>query len=181
MTEFNVALTSSTERSCLRPSDEGARAARAAGSIGGEAEAAGSIGGEVPEGLRLLNEWASWLEEFRWSHFVTLTFYNPQRREAALGHFKRWIRTITNGSSPVPYVVVVEGDYLGVTPTHLHALVAVPMPTSCRLLENAWGKRRGWARARIYDPSKGGARYLVKQIAVYEPVYEVSTAFPERY
>ena len=112
---------------------------------------------------RMRGELAAWLRTFAWTHWATLTVARTETpgrlRQIFDNEFVRFATKLTQDQ--VTYAFVIEGGALGDRP-HLHALLACGLDLAATRLERAW--RHGLARVQAYDPQRGGARYLAKQI-----------------
>lgn len=74
-------------------------------------------------------------------------------------------------------MVVVEGDIRGETPTHIHALISAPFASSSTWLNLRWAA--GWASVREYDQTRGGAEYIMKQVATGRSEWDISDVLVE--
>ena len=124
-------------------------------------------------------EWDRWRKagEFihrrgMWAWFVTLTFRfsvtNPNR---AIGLLRGWLDALAKRvSAPVLTAYAVERHVLG--PLHVHALVELPgddrAPTTSEG-DLLW--RHGFARIRVFDPTRGGAWYIAKCADAWDLTY----------
>jgi len=117
---------------------------------------------------------ASWLNNYSWSWFATLTFrFEVSDPLNAKKYFRRWIvkDVQTRVSVPVRYFVAVERfrHNLG---THLHSLIWVGVEHTLFGVKNvlimphwrAWVSRYGAARILLYDRRLGARYYLGKYI-----------------
>lgn len=118
-----------------------------------------------------------WLREHRWSHWVTLTVAGQWPAERLQRAFREeFIRFVTKtGQGRVPYAFVIEGGPLGDRP-HLHALISGTETADRARLERAW--RHGRAAVEVYDPRRGAAYYLAKEIGGRVLDYGVSARMP---
>jgi len=100
--------------------------------------------------------------DFVWHSFVTLTFAHPNSEEAALLHFRRWIRRVEQRAKKgVGWFVVLERGAAGLL--HVHVLLVHTDHMYPGALGKAW--RCGRVEVTPYDPSRGAAYYLTKDVA----------------
>jgi hypothetical protein len=101
------------------------------------------------------------LVQFPWDHFVTNTFQHPPSVERAQRIFSGWIRGLERRAQRrFDWHRVPEFTSFGCI--HYHVLLVGSAGLTTRTLETSW--HRGLARARVYNPSLGAARYLAKTV-----------------
>ena len=103
-----------------------------------------------------------WLARgFVWHHFTTLTFAFPRSEERALTDFRRWLRRLEQRAKHgVGWFAALERGAAG--RLHLHVLTAHTDHLESKALEKAWPCGR--VDAARYDPARGAAYYLTKDI-----------------
>jgi hypothetical protein len=129
----------------------------------------------MDECARLRESWSEFLWIHQWAHFATLTFRWACGMDAAHHAFlNRWVRSLTRAAQrEVPYFFAIEVGRRGGR-THIHALVGGTERLSTRRISAAW--TLGYSRVLVYDPTKGGARYLTKEILADPECYAVSSS-----
>ncbi len=125
--------------------------------------------------LKMRRSWGEWLGRFSWHHFGTLTFSNEVSIENALRQFRRWIRRLElRTQNAVPWFMVVERGSAGLV--HVHALTWGTASIGAAAVDGAW--RGGRSEVSTYDPRKGAAYYVSKQIGDDVVEYDVSRTMP---
>ena len=130
----------------------------------------------------LRSELSSWLSDFPWHWFVTLTFRKPLKSVySAQKHFQSYLQALSQAYADprqgtidgVSSFLAVESfnlsDYL-----HLHGLIYLHGvdPVFCdsngipwtRSAWQWWFKKYGRAQVLVYDPARGAHHYLTKYI-----------------
>ena len=112
--------------------------------------------------LETCHGWGVWVgRDFIWDHFVTLTFVHPKTEAAALVQFRRWLRRVEQRAKKgVGWFVVLERGAAGLL--HLHVLLVHTDHLHAGAVGKAW--RCGRVDVTPYDPSRGAAYYLTKDI-----------------
>ncbi len=111
--------------------------------------------------IKARKELGPWIQTFTWDHFTTLTFKHSQTETTARTHFTRWIRRLEQQAQrSVGWVQALERGAAG--RLHFHVLTVGTDQLAPRAIEIAW--RCGRADASRYDPGKGAARYLTKDV-----------------
>ena len=121
--------------------------------------------------------WASYLAEFTWSFFVTLTTSVKVGRDRLVREFRRLIHRLERiAKAPVMWFYSIEE---GEGRAHIHALLWQEHPLPTRAIESQW--RLGIAKAARFDPSLPGAAYIAKEIgADVTDAYDLSPNLPPR-
>jgi hypothetical protein len=111
---------------------------------------------------KLRREWGDFLKGFGWAHFITFTPREPSSPDRLLNGFRGYIRSLERIAQCRVgwFVAFEEGDSLW---GHLHALTAGTEHLTVACLDRQW--RHGFTRIRQYDPRRGGAYYVVKEIS----------------
>lgn len=128
-----------------------------------------------------------WLTEYMWRYFVTLTVAPPMDAPrhrpwsmSADAMQRAFFRTITRlekrTGDAVPYFFAIEG--VARENVHLHALLGGRGGIGQRDIEWAW--RLGAVDFQLYDPSRGAASYMTKEISSYPDNWGVSGSWPIR-
>lgn len=123
---------------------------------------------------------AEYLSGFDWSHFLTLTSkkQHPEaalRREFEEGFIRRLAK---QAGAPIPFFRVIEGGTVPGSLPHLHAFIAGARRLTTTAIGSAW--RLGFTRVKVYDPTRGAARYLAKGIPLAPDSYDFSRRHPVR-
>lgn len=116
-------------------------------------------------------EWAKWLQEFKWSHYCTLTFRHATSVEGAKRELIWFVRQLAQCAyNRVEWFYVIETSPGNLV--HLHTLLGQTdhLPVAC--VQQAW--RSGITRIRRYDPRRGATRYVTKAITTAHVEYDVS-------
>jgi len=138
--------------------------------------------------------WGEWLGMQAWSHFVTLTFRYVTSPESAAREFLHWIRWLEQRARlRVGYFYAIEltatasglerplgprtahlhaVELKAVGHHHLHALVQGTERLGDSALQVAW--RSGHSRVARFDPRRGAADYVVKEVGTTVVAYDVS-------
>ena len=127
----------------------------------------------LDERERLLGAAAEFVRRYDWDWWCHLTFKNPPPFERAESAFRCWMnalnrRTFGNNYYRRPNeglrwlrgVELQQRDAV-----HFHALVAGGPKPTCDFATKLWRKLAGDAAITVYDPTRGAARYLVKEYA----------------
>lgn len=115
------------------------------------------------EPARLIADFANWLLEYPWSHWITLTSRDrlpPERLKRVF--FDGYVRNLTRVSQgPVKFFFVIEGGAQGDNP-HIHALLFVEKQVDLQKIGRTWR----WGRAQVakFDARRGAAQYMLKDI-----------------
>lgn len=122
-------------------------------------------------------EWARFLDRHEWHYMVTLTTEFPLRPDVLERYFKHsFIRQLTRtAQKSVRWFYVVEGVQSGRLP-HIHALLWSAGALTSAGIERAW--KKGFTTVRRFDHSRGGASYVVKEIARGAELYGLSDELP---
>ena len=123
-------------------------------------------------------EYATWLAEFNWQWFVTLTFRYPPHPEQAKKYFLKWIHWINRKlynnryyktSTGIFWVLALEYHKSGVI--HFHALLGdiedLNLKLSRKDARNKWYQIAGLGRVDPIDDKLGAvtnyvSKYIVK-------------------
>jgi hypothetical protein len=113
----------------------------------------------------LIEGYASWLSQFSWNWFATLTFrgYPPTSKANRL--FDQWIREVeqNDGGNGFRWVKVAErganGDNL-----HFHILVGGLRTGRALPWVSRWNGIAGEAQIESFNPDKNALRYMLKGI-----------------
>lgn len=99
---------------------------------------------------------------FVWDFFVTLTYRLPRSLDGVLRDFKEVFirRCAYHANRPLYWALVVEATHAG--HLHIHALLAGTGSATKEQLKRAWS--RGVTSVDRYDPARGAARYMAKNI-----------------
>lgn len=108
--------------------------------------------------------WGTWLDEFSWDLWCTLTFKEERSHASATRAFENFGKFIRNSGSPdAGWFFAHEVGRLG--RLHLHALIGGIDPwTSRRALWRWWFRRYGRAQILPFDPDRGAAFYVAKYV-----------------
>jgi hypothetical protein len=113
--------------------------------------------------VRIRRGYADWLGDHCWDHYADLTSEHPLSDLGLLRVFKgQWIRWLEKSAqNAVRWAVFSQrGEFNG--RQHLHALLYGTAGLSVDQIDRAW--RIGLARVRIFDPAKGAAAYITREI-----------------
>lgn len=103
-----------------------------------------------------------WLSDHDWHHFVTLTDDYGNGPESLLRHGLRFVRRLeSKAQRRVDYYMIIEGarrDF-----PHLHGLLLGTELLDVREIKSWW--RLGWSCVRKFDPNRGAASYVAKELA----------------
>lgn len=112
--------------------------------------------------LGLTQSWGAWIRAFPWHHWVTLTFADPASREYAWSAFEAFIRRLERKGSGVWWCAVQEERWEG-RHVHLHALLGGTDQLRTDEIAAAW-KAGKIKKVVVYDPPRGAAWYLAKEV-----------------
>ena len=107
-------------------------------------------------------DYGDYLSKIPWNFYTTLTFRLPVGWETAVRRFNIWIRRLQQrAQGELGWFRSVERGRHDLV--HLHSLIEEPESLLISDLQGAWK----WGRTdiQIYDPTRGGAYYVAKDIA----------------
>lgn len=126
-------------------------------------------------------EWKRWRaagkfvqQRGQWTWFATLTFrFRVTTKAQTMGRVRGWIdRLAKHVSCPIQCVVAAERFVTG--ECHAHVLVEFPpvvcVPSTC-FGEGLWRAKNGHARVVLFDPTRGGCWYVVKEPDAWDLIY----------
>ena len=116
--------------------------------------------------------WSEYLDNYRWSRFVTLTFTHAPSPDTARRSFLKWVRRIEQrAGTGLDWFFALEASPAG--RLHVHALVGSTAPVAMHDFKGAW--TFGRADVQRYDPFRGARAYLVKEMGTHRLVdYDLS-------
>lgn len=121
--------------------------------------------------------YGDYLSEFVWAHFATFTTRTPMSADALVAEFLRLVRCAAGRAQDrVSYFYVVERGSSGAGRTRLHALLGGTACLSEAAIRGLWG--HGRAEVAAYDPARGAAYYVSKDVRHDWSVYDVSPGPP---
>jgi len=104
----------------------------------------------------------NWLKSYAWRHYATLTDDCGNSAASLRRQGTRFVRRLaTKARRRVDYFLIVEGASRGFP--HLHALLLGTDSLTQREIERQW--RPGWSCVRRFDPARGAADYVTKELA----------------
>lgn len=108
----------------------------------------------------LKDAYVNWLEGMRWDWWVTPTFRYPKTQAQAVAAVQQWL------ASKAPHVYAAVAYERGPQGGRLHCHAVVGgigrHPLQQNHLLHSW--RRGIITVEPYTPTKGGVRYMLKQV-----------------
>lgn len=105
----------------------------------------------------------SFLNQFDWDWFTTLTFKNSPKTYTAKNKLNSWIDTLESEENrKIGYYSTMEFTMLGVP--HFHLLMGNLDGVSRRKWWEKWYNSNGRARILPYDQEKGASYYLSKYV-----------------
>lgn len=105
---------------------------------------------------------AAWLSRCLWRHYATLTDDCGNSPASLLRQGLRFVRRLeSRARGRVDYFLIVEGA--GRDFPHLHALLLGTDSLTVREIERQW--RLGVTSVRRFDPTRGAASYVAKELA----------------
>lgn len=105
----------------------------------------------------------SFLGEFKWDWYVTLTFENVSKTFTAWNNVNRWLENLQKGEKRrIGYYIVMELTEQGAP--HLHLLMGNLSGVRTGKWWTLWYEKYGRAKIQEYDPKKGAGYYLTKNI-----------------
>jgi len=111
---------------------------------------------------RFRDEVGGWLSRCVWRHYATLTDDYGNSPASLLRQGRKFIRRLESmARRRVDYFLIVEGARCGFP--HLHALLLGTDFLTVKEMERAW--RLGFTSIRRYDPTRGAADYVAKELA----------------
>jgi hypothetical protein len=112
--------------------------------------------------LRIANSYGSFLAQFDFAWYVTLTYATECSKGAARSKFKEYALDLERAAGTAIFWFCV--DEIGVFGRcHQHALIGNVQHLSRAIWERRW--RHGHARILCYDPGRDAAYYVTKDIA----------------
>jgi len=113
-------------------------------------------------------DYADFLDKFKWSHYLELTFDHRVSSSEAWHGFDRWKRELSRVENRrIQYFLVIERRYATDNP-HLHVLLTGTEDVKTYKWQQRWFKTEGWASITPYDPKRGIRYYLAKKFAKRE-------------
>jgi hypothetical protein len=111
--------------------------------------------------LRL--SWVTFLNQFNWDWFSTLTFGDPPKTYTAQNKVSRWLDTLQRQEKrKVGYYKAMEMTRVGVP--HFHLLMGNLDGVRRDKYWELWFSQNGRARIVPYDQDKGAAFYISKYV-----------------
>jgi hypothetical protein len=112
---------------------------------------------------------ATWLREFLWMWFGTLTFRKSLSARTCHRIFLDWIAALERieGES-IGWARVIEQGKEG--RLHIHVLIAGTHHVSLQAAEKLWATLAGEATIGIYDPERRAVEYLLKTMESNEAI-----------
>ena len=109
-------------------------------------------------------EYASWLGDYRWEWFCTLTLREGIGRKAAIRKLKFWIEELEEreGGKITWFRVAERGEEGG--HFHFHVIVGGVRRTPIAIAECLWERWAGSADIDEYDYERNGIGYMLKQL-----------------
>jgi hypothetical protein len=105
----------------------------------------------------LEKNWIEFLNQFSWTHWVTLTFRDDVSSFVAIKKFKKFFKNFS-------YFVVAELHKIRGF-AHLHALVSLmPCENEYFVYKEWWDKKYGWSKWQKYCRKGGASRYVTKYV-----------------
>lgn len=131
--------------------------------------------------MSIADAMGAFLSGFTWTHFVTLTTKLRRSEEVILRIFQqRFLRPLARVTqSRIPHFYAIEGTLRQNGFPHIHALLGQTETLPVAVIERTW--HEGFSRVTKYDPAKGAAFYLTKEIATNPDGYGISRRLPERW
>jgi hypothetical protein len=113
---------------------------------------------------KLIDTYEEWLSSFKWNLFGTLTFRRPNMSSWKANQiFDRWIGEMQEEHGTFRWVRATEkganGDHL-----HFHVLIGGLKHGSKWPWILLWDELAGDCIISYYTPSRGGLRYLLKEV-----------------
>lgn len=133
---------------------------------------------KFPGGATFSGAFGNYLASYEWDHFFTLTTEQPMSPDA-LGKAlrQRFVRCLTRKAGrPLAWFFAAEGRASG--HHHLHGLIYGTSLLTIRAIELSWPL--GYTRILKYDPSRGAARYVVKDLKARHDDWDVSRRLPPK-
>lgn len=110
---------------------------------------------------RARSAWGPWLDQWHWTHYATLTFAMAVSQDTARSAATVWLDQLDRmAGSRVGHFAVIEMDASG--QPHIHALLCDWGGLTCKDVRSLWGW--GFTKVDYFDPSKGAAFYVTKQL-----------------
>ena len=126
---------------------------------------------------RLIDAFESWLREFPWVHWVTLTTRQRLSPDLLKHHFiDTFVRRVARAAQgPIRFFLVIEGGALG-DHAHIHALLLGTQRVALAAITKKWS----WGRAEVavFDERLGAIHYMLKDID--GPVLDWDFSLPYR-
>jgi hypothetical protein len=105
--------------------------------------------------------YGDWLNERDWHHFLHLTFRYSVSGEMAARRFRVWeTRLKRDAGLELSWFYAAERKADGLI--HIHALVHGSAQAGGQVLRSAWVN--GFSKVSVYEPSRGAAHYVTKEI-----------------
>ena len=117
-----------------------------------------------PEVNPLKESWSTFLNNFNWDWWVTLTFRNKQSTKTANIKWNKWLKRLENEiDNKVGYFRVTELQRPR-NCIHFHALMLNLKGVRRLTWKDEWDLIAGYARIYPYDKSRGASYYLCKYV-----------------
>ena len=111
----------------------------------------------------LRQSWVSFLNQFNWDWFATLTFSHSPRTYTAQNRVNRWLNALERQEKrKIGYYKAMEFTRLGVP--HFHLLMGNLQGVRRDKYWELWFRENGRARILPYDLEKGAAFYISKYV-----------------
>lgn len=128
-----------------------------------------AINSKENEKVNIQDVWSKFLNQFRWSWFVTLTFRHIVSTKTANTKWNRWLREIKKETDKIGYFRVTEYQQRGAL--HYHALIlGVEILRRLTYMDIWKDIAGGYARIFEYDPTKAARFYLCNKYITKELV-----------
>ena len=116
----------------------------------------------------LRQAWCTWLDQYNWTWFVTLT-YDPERAlprsYTVKNQAKQFLRYVeATEKHKIGYYVCLE--FTAVGSPHIHFLLANLEGARYSIYHRWWFNRYGGTRFMVYKPDLGCTHYLTKYVVM---------------
>lgn len=114
----------------------------------------------------LTDQWADFLNQWKWDWYATLTFKDPISIKKAFKSFNEWKVALKHAvKQRIDYAMVIEYSKSKLYIPHIHIFLSGAKNEKPYKWEKRWYQIGGIAKIKGYNPEQGASYYLAKKIA----------------